>query len=64
MLKKIITSYNVKDVLAASELLFQLADAGTWPDALHNSEYFWDLLKNIISDKVSGYTLSSDLFSR
>ncbi|KAF8607722.1 ARM repeat-containing protein [Ceratobasidium sp. AG-I] len=64
--KKIITSYNVKDVLAASELLFQLADAGTWPDALHNSEYFWDLLKNIISDKMNASVLAEHIcvFSR
>jgi hypothetical protein len=52
VLKKIITSFNVKDVLAASDLLFQLADVSTWPGPLHTSEYFWDLLKNVIQDKV------------
>lgn len=66
VLKKIIGTYNVRDVLAASELVFQLADPKSWPEALHNSEYFWDLLKSVIEDKLNANVLSEHicLFSR
>ncbi|ELU45949.1 ran binding protein 11 [Rhizoctonia solani AG-1 IA] len=51
VMKKILSSFNVRDVLAASELIFRLADPTSWPESLHNSAYFWDLLKNVIEDK-------------
>ncbi|CUA70323.1 Importin beta-like protein kap113 [Rhizoctonia solani] len=66
VLKKIHSSFNVKDVLAASELIFRLADPTSWPEPLHNSEYFWDLLKHVIEDKLNANLLSEHicLFSR
>ncbi|KAG9082993.1 hypothetical protein FS749_006380, partial [Ceratobasidium sp. UAMH 11750] len=44
-------SHNMKDVLNASDLLFQLANVSTWPEPVHTSEYFWDMLKAVIQDK-------------
>ncbi|CAE6384346.1 unnamed protein product [Rhizoctonia solani] len=66
VMRKILSSFNVRDVLAASELIFRLADPTSWPEPLHNSEYFWDLLKNVIQDKLNGSVLSEHicLFSR
>ncbi|GAB1524976.1 hypothetical protein RhiTH_008132 [Rhizoctonia solani] len=66
VMKKILSSFNVRDVLAASELIFRLADPTSWPESLHNSAYFWDLLKNVIEDKLNASVLSEHicLFSR
>ncbi|CAE6405310.1 unnamed protein product [Rhizoctonia solani] len=61
VLKKILSSFNVRDVLAASELIFRLADPTSWPESLHNSEYFWDLLKNLNASVLSEHIC---LFSR
>ncbi|CAE6485218.1 unnamed protein product [Rhizoctonia solani] len=66
VLRKIHSSFNVRDVLAASELIFRLSDPTSWPESLHSSEYFWDLLKDVIQDKGNASVLSEHicLFSR
>ncbi|KAG9092466.1 hypothetical protein FRC06_011913, partial [Ceratobasidium sp. 370] len=69
VLKKVLSSavsHNMRDVLNASDLLFQLANVSTWPEPVHASEYFWDMLKVVIQDKANASLLADHIcvFSR
>ena len=43
---------NQKDLLDALELFCQLANASTYAEALHTSQLFAWMLKNVCDDKV------------
>ncbi|KAG9103969.1 hypothetical protein FRC07_009881, partial [Ceratobasidium sp. 392] len=69
VLKKVLssaTAHNMGDLLNAADLLFQLADASTWPGPVHTSEFFWDMLKAVIQDKNNASLLADHIcvFSR
>ncbi|QRV87915.1 importin beta N-terminal domain [Ceratobasidium sp. AG-Ba] len=60
------TTHHLKDLLNASDLLFQLVQPGVWPESVHTSEFFWDMLKTVIQDKANASILADHIciFSR
>ncbi|KAG8729952.1 hypothetical protein FRC12_020598, partial [Ceratobasidium sp. 428] len=64
VLKKVLsstTTHNSGDVLNATNLLFQVTDASTWPGPMHASGYFWDMLKAVIQDKANASLLADHI---